>query len=361
MPFQIIRNDITKVEADAIVNTANPMPVIGRGTDTAIYEAAGLEELLAERERIGEIPRGHAAATPAFNLPAKHIIHTVGPKWIDGSHGEEETLRSCYRESLELAEQLGCESVAFPLLASGNYKYPKELAIRTATSVIYDFLMSNDMMVYLVVYDKRAFDLSGKIFPDVQDYLDGGISGAGAYEGEDFAESGARYDADVYGEAGLDEEADIQAAAHHILQAPSLAGAPSLADKPKHPAAAPSLQDQIKDTGVSFSEYLLQLIIDRDLKNSEVYRGANISKQVFSKIFSKKNYHPTKNTICALAVSLHLTADEANDLLEKEGMVLSASSPFDIAVRYFLDHKMYNIVDDNIILYKNDLETLGQQ
>ena len=173
MPFQIIRNDITKVEADAIVNTANPHPVIGRGTDTAIYEAAGLEELLAERERIGEIPRGHAAATPAFNLPAKHIIHTVGPKWIDGSHGEEETLRSCYRESLELAEQLGCESVAFPLLASGNYKYPKELAIRTATSVIYDFLMSNDMMVYLVVYDKRAFDLSGKIFPDVQDYLDG--------------------------------------------------------------------------------------------------------------------------------------------------------------------------------------------
>ena len=308
MPFQIIRNDITRVKADAIVNTANPRPVIGRGTDTAIYEAAGREQLLAEREKIGKIPVGKAVATSAYALPARYIIHTVGPRWIDGSHGEEAALRSCYHESLRLAESLSCESIAFPLLASGNYHFPKELAIKTATSVIYDFLMENDMMVYLVVYDEKAFSLSEKLFTDVRDYLD--------------------------------EELDIS---YHA----------SLSEG--------SLDDALKNPGAGFADHLLQLIIDRDMKNSEVYRGANISKQVFSKILSKKNYHPTKNTICALAISLHLTVDEANELLEKEGMILSDSSRFDLAIKYFLDHQMYNIVDDNIKLYDNGLEPLGQQ
>ncbi len=323
MPFQIIRNDITKVKADAIVNTANPYPAVGRGTDTAIYEAAGWDELLAERKKIGEIPVGKAEVTSAFALPSRYIIHTVGPKWIDGSHGEEAALRSCYDESLKIAEDLNCESIAFPLLASGNFKFPKELAIRTATSVIYDFLMESDMMVYLVVYDEKAFELSGKLFTDVKDYLVGGALSA-------------------------EEEIAYEASTYHSFTSQAI-------------PAEPSLKNQIDDTNESFSEYLLQLINERDMKNSEVYRGANISKQVFSKIFSKKEYHPTKNTICALAISLHLSVDEANELLEKEGMILSRSSRFDIAVRYFLEHKMYNIVDDNIKLYDNGLEPLGQQ
>ena len=323
MPFQIIRNDITKVKADAIVNTANPYPAVGRGTDTAVYEAAGWDELLAERKKIGEIPVGKAEVTSAFALPARYIIHTVGPKWVDGSHGEEAALRSCYDESLKIAEDLNCESIAFPLLASGNFKFPKELAIRTATSVIYDFLMESDMMVYLVVYDEKAFELSGKLFTDVKDYLVGGALSA-------------------------DEEIAYEASTYHSFASQAI-------------PIEPSLKEQIDDTNESFSEYLIQLIIDRDMKNSEVYRGANISKQVFSKIISKKDYHPTKNTICALAISLHLSVDEANELLEKAGMILSGSSRFDIAVRYFLEHKMYNIVDDNIKLYDNGLEPLGQQ
>ena len=172
MPFQIIRNDITKVKADAIVNTANPHPKIGSGTDSAIYKAAGEELLLAERMKIGDIPVGQAAVTSAFHLDAKYIIHTVGPVWVDGTRGEEQALSSCYTESLKLAESLSCESIAFPLISTGVYGFPQDLAIRTATSVIYDFLMDSDMMVYLVVFGRKAFSLSGKLFQDIKAYID---------------------------------------------------------------------------------------------------------------------------------------------------------------------------------------------
>ena len=172
MPFSIIRNDITRVSADAIVNTANPHPVIGSGTDRAIYTAAGEEELLAERRKIGDILPGSAVATPAFALDAKYIIHTVGPAWAGGDQGERETLRSCYEKSLSLASELKCESIAFPLIATGVYGFPRDLAISTATSVIYDFLMRHEMMVYLVVFDSKAYDLSSKIFQGVQAYID---------------------------------------------------------------------------------------------------------------------------------------------------------------------------------------------
>ena len=172
MPFRIIRNDITKVRADAIVNTANPEPAYGSGTDGAIYRAAGEEKLLAERRKIGRIKTGEAAVTPAFALPAKYIIHTVGPAWLDGNHGEFEELASCYRKSLLLARQLGCESIAFPLISTGVYGFPKDRALQIALEEIEEFLSANEMDVTLVVFDKSSFDLSSSLVAEVGQYID---------------------------------------------------------------------------------------------------------------------------------------------------------------------------------------------
>ena len=172
MPFQIIRNDIVKVKADAIVNTANPLPTYAGAVDRSIYLAAGAEDLLKERRKIGPIPVGEAAWTPAFKLPAKYIIHTVGPAWTDGRHGEVEAVRSCYQNSLRIASELKCKSIAFPLIATGAYGFPKDLALEAATSVIYQFLLQNEMLVYLIIYDQSSLDYSSRLFTDVKEYID---------------------------------------------------------------------------------------------------------------------------------------------------------------------------------------------
>lgn len=172
MSFNIIRNDITKVSADAIVNTANPKPIYAGGTDAAIYAAAGAEALLKEREKIGDIEVGQSAVTSAFALDAKYIIHTVGPEWTDGEHGEKEAVKNCYENSLELAKELGCESIAFPLIATGVYGFPKDEALKIAISVFSDFLAGEDMEITLVVFDKESFVLSDEIFSGVDEYID---------------------------------------------------------------------------------------------------------------------------------------------------------------------------------------------
>ena len=368
MPFRIIRNDITRVEADAIVNTANPRPVIGSGTDRAIYQAAGADALLEERKKIGDIPVGKAAATSAFALKARYIIHTVGPAWVDGAHGEGEALRSCYEESLKLAEHLRCESIAFPLLATGNYDFPRDLAIRAATDVIYAYLMDHDMTVCLVVFDRESYDLSGKIFRDINAYIDENY--VAEQTAEEYAESRHGISIDrIRGRRRREPDAPMSSARPE----PELQTRPSCVDADAAPAApydqplassasyAGSLGDYLNRTDISFRDYLMQLIIERDMKNADVYRGANISKQHFSKIISNENYHPSKNTICALALSLHLDLTEAEALLEKAGLVLSQSSRFDLAVKYFILHKMYNVIDNNIILDENELDLLGTQ
>ena len=322
MPFCIIRNDITKVIADAIVNTANPQARIGGGTDSAIYQAAGADALLAERRKLGDIPVGQAAATSAFGLRAKYIIHTVGPVWQGGMHGEEAALRSCYEQSLHLAHKLGCKSVAFPLISTGVYNFPRDKAMRIATAAIYDFLMEQEMLVELVVFDRSAYELSGRLFPNVQSYID------------------EQYVADQ-------TEQEYRRRVREERRART--------------APAPTLSGALHCTQSTFQEYLLELIRQRDLKNSDVYHGANLSKQHFSKMLSNKNYKPTKNTVCALALALHLDRPGADALLAKAGLLLTDNSRFDLAVRYFLDNQMYNIVEDNIALYENGLELLGTQ
>ena len=302
MPFNIIRNSITKVKADAIVNTANPYPTYGRGTDEKIYMAAGADQLLREREKIGIIERGKAAVTSAFNLPAKYIIHTVGPVWIDGNHNEVKILTSCLKESLRLATELNCESIAFPLISTGVYGFPKELAIKTFTSVIYDFLMDSDMLVTLVVYDDESFDISTKLFMHVDDYLE-----------------------------------------DHSTQF----------------LGTVSFEEAIRVSEMSFHEYLIQLMIDSGMTNPQIYHNANINRQHFSKIISNSDYTPSKNTICALALGMHLNIETLEELLEKAGYTLSDAKQFDLAIRYFISNKLYNVVDDNIIMFSNGLELIG--
>lgn len=320
MPFSIIRNDITKVEADAIVNTANPKARIGGGTDGAIYRAAGADALLAARRKLGDIPVGQAAATPAFGLNARYILHTAGPVWQGGTHGEAAALRSCYEQCLHLAARLGCRSVAFPLIATGVYGFPKDKAMQIATAVIYEFLMQQEMQVQLVVFDRAAYELSGRLFPNVQSYID-----------EKYAARQAdleyRYRRERYAATAVREDGGLSGA--------------------------------LARTESSFQEYLLALIRQKGLKNADVYHGANLSKQHFSKMLSAKHYKPTKSTVCALALSLHLDRAGADALLAKAGLVLTDNDRFDLAVQYFIDHRMYNIVSDNIALYENGLELLG--
>ena len=171
MSFEIVRNDITNMRVDAIVNTANPRPVIGSGVDALIHAKAG-PRLLQARQRIGRIGAGHAAITPGYDLVAEFVIHTVGPVWRGGFFGEEKLLRSCYDSALKLALEQGCGSVAFPLISTGNYGFPKDKALQIAISAFSSFLMEHEMRIYLVVFDRTSFILSEKLFRDVASYID---------------------------------------------------------------------------------------------------------------------------------------------------------------------------------------------
>lgn len=163
MPIKIVHGDITTIECDAIVNAANVTLLGGGGVDGAIHKAAG-KGLLFACMKLGGCKPGQAKITAAYQLPCRYVIHTVGPKWRGGNNGEEALLRSCYRESLKLAQEHQCKSAAFPLIASGVYRYPKEAAFQVAVDMIFEFLRTNDMMVYLVVYDEAAYQIARERF-----------------------------------------------------------------------------------------------------------------------------------------------------------------------------------------------------
>ena len=355
MPLEIIRNDITKVRADVIVNTANPKVAIGAGTDAAIYKAAGAEQLLAERAKIGELRPGEAAYTPAFGLDAKYIIHTVGPAWQGGQSGEIETAAKCYRNSLQIAKELGCESVAFPLISAGTYGFPKDQALKTAVSEISGFLFANDMTVFLVVYNKEAFEVSSKAFSDIKSYI---------------------------------EEKDVKEAKHRsrerelrvleMFDAMRPASAPRRGKAPASHAPVPdslqssailyptsgaakagSIDDAIKTKEETFQQYLFRIIDRKGLSDPEVYKKANIDRKHFSKIRSNPDYNPKKKTVMAFAIALELNLDETKDLLLKAGMALSRSSTFDIIMEYCIENKIRDVYDINCILFKYGQPTLG--
>ncbi len=326
MPLLFIRNDITKMPVDAIVNAANESLLGGGGVDGCIHRAAG-PELLAECRRLGGCRTGEAKLTGAYRLPCRYVIHTVGPVWRGGGHGEREQLVSCYRASLLLAQEHGCETVAFPLISSGIFGYPKDQALRVAVDTIGAFLLEHDMTVYLVIFDRSAYQISGKLFADIAEYID-----------------------DHYVEAHTDLGAERlrRGALHREMAAPMCA-----------PMAAPALDDLLEHLDAGFSETLLRLIDRRRKKDSEVYKKANVDRKLFSKIRNNPNYKPSKPTALAFAIALELDLEETKDLLARAGYALSASSKFDVIVEYFIRQRNYDIFAINEALFAFDQSLLG--
>ena len=344
MPFEIVRNDITNMCVDAIVNSANPRPVVGLGTDSSIHKKAG-PQLLAARLKIGSIAMGQAAITPAFRLCAKYVIHTVGPVWDGGSYGEEKLLRSCYDQSLLLALEHGCNSIAFPLIATNNYGFPKDKALQIAVAAFSEFLMEHEMLIYLVVFDRSAYKLSEKLFHGIASYIDDNY-------------------VDLWENVVYGSDKQIQQQRIRRRSDMDLYGATELLEnKPCRPAmpmpAAPSLPDFLKQADEGFTETLLKLIDKTGRKDSEIYKKANLSKQHFSKIRNNPDYKPTKQTAIALALALELDLEATKDLIGRAGYALSNSSKFDLIIRYFIEQKNYNVVEINIALYEFDQSLLG--
>ena len=345
MPFLMIRNDITKVTADAIVNPANRNLLQGSGTSRAIYQAAGEQELTAACEAIGYCEPGRAVCTPAFGLPAKYIFHAVCPAWHGGFFGEAKQLAGAYHSALELAAEYHCESVAFPLLSSGNYGYPKEQAFRIAVDTITQYVMEHDLTVYLVLYDRHSLAVSRKLFTSVEEYIDDHYV---AQNDESYQFDRRRRESVERRRWRLEEEA-----------APMLETAAAPPPPATAPMAARSLENLMDNLGESFTTRLLRLIDERGLKDSTVYKQSNISRQHFSKIQCNRDYNPKKKTVLAFAVGLHLSEDETIDLLKSAGYAFSDGSKRDWIVRYCLEHKIYNINQVNTLLFEYDQEQLG--
>lgn len=350
MPFEIVRNDITNMHVDAIVNTANPRPVIGSGTDSMIHEKAG-PELLAAREKIGNIDRGCAVITPAFNLQAKYVIHTVGPIWFGGDQNEAVQLHNCYSNSLKLAVENKCKSIAFPLISTGNYGFPKDQALQIAIAVFSSFLLEHEMQIYLVVFDNVAYKLSEKLFHGVASYID-----------EHFVDECEKT---AYTE-NLRRVRRSRRPAKEMICEDCAGIEPEFLSAAMAPMAVPmesikelSLVDSLKAADAGFSETLLKMIDATGKKDSEIYKKACISKQHFSKIRNNPNYQPTKPTAIAFALALELDLDGTHDLIGRAGFTLSKSSKFDLIIRYFIEHKEYNVVAINVALYEFDQPLLG--
>lgn len=366
MPFQIIRNDITKVKADAIVNTANPKPVVGSGTDSAIYKAAGEKQMLAQRKKIGEIAPGQAVYTNAFRLNANYVIHTVGPVWIDGEHREREILHSCYEKSLNLAAELSCESIAFPLIATGVYGFPKDEALQIALAEINRFLITHDMKVILVVFDRKAFELSGRLVGDIEEYIDehtvtrqreteysGRFRSTGRLAMErrlnETALLGASEVTDTGNESEEESDLSLDGAACAKEAEPSF---PDMAGK--------SLDEVLGNAGDTFQQRLFQLIDESGMDDVSVYKKANIDRKVFSRIRCKKDYKPKKKTAVAFAIALQLDMPTMLDLLSRAEIAFSPSNKFDLIITYFITHQVYDIYEINAALFKYGQPILGE-
>lgn len=325
MPFKILRQDITKLKVDAVVNAANTGLRRGGGVCGAIFKAAGGEKLQAACDKLAPIKTGEAVITPGFNLAAKYIIHAAGPIYDEWSAKEsEQLLRSAYLESLRLAVDNNLESIAFPLISSGIYGYPKAEALQVATSAIEDFLKDHELEVILAVYDKSAFTISKELLGEVESYID--------QHYVDSHRSAMR--------RSLEKE--------DILIQEAYMGKPAL-----------SLDQWVGNLDEPFSEMLLRLIDAKGMTDVEVYKRANLDRKLFSKIRSHKNYMPSKKTAIALAIGMQLSLEETEDLLGRAGFALSNAVIFDVIVEYFITTKQYNIFEINEVLFKYDQPILG--
>lgn len=342
MPFSIVRQDLTQMHVYAIVNAANPELQMGGGVCGAIFRAAGEAALQAACDEIGGCETGQAVATPGFNLPAKLVIHTPGPRWQGGQFGEEALLRGCYRNSLHLARERGARSVAFPLISSGIYGYPKAKALQVATTEILKFLQDHEMDVYLVLFDKEALCTDRLDFGDVQDYIDQHL--------EEKRKS--------LFERRLSPDRPVPCASAPKSFLPESDG-----ELESFVQAAPmrlsSLDRAINRMDESFSETLLRLIDQSGRTDAEVYKRANIDRRLFSKIRVNRHYMPGKRTVLALAVALELPLEDTRDLLERAGYALSHSQKFDVIVEYFIKKGRFDVFEINETLFYYDQPLLG--
>ncbi|MDW7662578.1 MAG: macro domain-containing protein [Bacillota bacterium] len=319
MPFEIIRADITEMNTDAIVNAANHSLLGGGGVDGAIHNAAG-PKLLDECKTLGGCNTGESKMTKGYNLPAEYVIHTVGPVWEGGVKGEEKLLKSCYLSALDLAYKHNLESIAFPLISSGVFGYPKDQALQVAISAISEFLMDHDMMIYLVVYDQSAFMLSGKLFSSVKAFID-----------DNYVEEHQILD------RNLNYEMEVCYSSKSMR----------------------SLDDVLEELQETFSEHLIRMIDLKGKTDVETYKRANVDRKLFSKIRNDKYYRPSKTTVIAFSIALELNLDETKDLLEKAGFALSRSSKFDLIIEYFISGDNFNIHEINEALFAFEQPLLG--
>ena len=346
MPFKIIRDDITKVKADAIVNPANPEPVIGGGVESAIYEAAGKEKLLEARKELGRLQPGKVGVTEAFNLAAKYIIHVSGLYWKGGNSFEARCLKECYEKALKAALDKGCKSIAFPLLGTGTYGFPKDIGLDVAVSTFTEFLEEYEMEITLVVFDNEAVNVSGKLVYEVKSFIDDKYA-------HEVLETEYKKDRNIERYALPNER-------FHLLLKEETYDVPDNTCTKETFSAEPSgsLEAALKNIyKESFEKHLQQLINKKGLKNSEVYAAANISKQYFSKLL-KGQVKPSKDKMLALAVGLRLNMDETADFLRIGGYALSPISQTDTVVEYFIRKQEYNVLKINIVLFDYGLEPL---
>lgn len=327
MPFNIVRNDITKFKADAIVNAANTELQMGGGVCGAIFKAAGTAQLQAACDKLAPIKTGEAVITPGFELPAKFIIHAAGPVYEQWNKEQSEKhLRDAYTNAMKRAIENNCESIAFPLISSGIYGYPKDEALQVATSAIQQFLIDHELDVTLVVFDKSAFSISQELIGAVESYID-----------EHYIETHDNRRRHL-----LDVERD---ALYETTQ-------------PLDNSSAP-LEELVGNLDEPFSQMLLRLIDVKAMSDVEVYKKANLDRKLFSKIRSNKGYMPSKRTAIALAVALELSIEETDDLLRRAGYALSQAVKFDIIVKYFITNGKYDVFEINEVLFSYDQPLLG--
>ncbi|WP_338469732.1 macro domain-containing protein [Niallia sp. XMNu-256] len=331
MPLEIVRNDITKMKVDVIVNAANPQLQMGGGVCGAIFREAGEEELQEACYKIGGCKVGEAVITPGFKLDAKWIIHTPGPIWQGGLYQEADLLKASYENSLNLAKGYQCQTIAFPLISTGIYGYPKEEALQIAVSTISSFLFQYDMQVYLVVFDKNTFGLSKKLFSSIQEYIN-------EYYVEEFESTFQRNRLEELTYYDWDQKMNDQDV--KIEEGQSLVSLLNQLDEP-------------------FSKRLLRIIDEKGMTDVEVYKKANMDRRLFSKIRTGNDYSPKKKTVLALAVALQLNLEETIELLETAGYALSHSHKFDVIVEFFIQQDSYNIHEINEALFAFDQPLLG--
>ncbi len=355
MPLLLVRNDITKMECDAIVNAANNGLRGGGGVDGAIHRAAGIG-LLKECITLGKCETGKAKVTKGYKLPCKYVIHAVGPVWKDGEHGEEELLRSAYKESLSIALEKECESIAFPLISAGAYGYPKDKAMKIALDCFSEFLFEHDMLIYLVIFDKESTALGEKLFPNVAKYIDDNYIGIKRV----MAEKRRREELEDYSNLSVpfnfdEAKSDMEAPRMMMPRASCFEDAELRSDL----ETDLSLEYLVSMVDEGFSEMLLRKIDEKGMTDAQCYKKANIDRKLFSKIRSTPNYHPKKKTALAFAVALELSLEETEELLLKAGYSFTKSSKFDIIVEYFIKNGIYDIFKINEALFSFDEDLLG--